>query len=141
MREITRDDVIGRSIVRAVVKKWREDDGFGYSEALIQLDNGVRFVVNSVGVDGPEPLMSHGTSPADGELIDALDVEGQVITGIAISDYLPTFGVMTDRGLIIHGQDFGAPFQRFGPVVSNLGEVYSVEDLRDFWSRAAFIDS
>ncbi|MDA1164465.1 MAG: hypothetical protein O3B13_15335, partial [Planctomycetota bacterium] len=85
MKEVTRDDVIGRRIVRAFASKWLEDEGFAYSEAVIELDNGIVFAVNSAGVDEPAPLVSvEKTNGMGSHDVEMHDVAGQVVTGIIV---------------------------------------------------------
>lgn len=134
-REIlTRSMIIGHEIASVVV--WREqlDTGFQYVEAIIALDNGMRFAIDQTGVDEVEELVCYEDTKIVTPALEFESVIGERISHLAIVDYVATLVVVTENHLIF-GSDEGAPFDCFGPFIDDFNGVVNMSDLQDFWTR------
>lgn len=135
---IERDDAVGHKIVEIKCKVELLEDGFNYAEAVVILDNGVAFSVDSKGVDGPTELtacIELRDYEQSSILVPQVDrIVGRVITNVVVTNCIPTLVVIVGQNAL-YGIDGGPPFNSFGPVVSRVGECMGGDEIVDFWTR------
>ena len=139
MTKLSRNDIVGQSIVDVRQTEWdRDDDGFAACAVYVQLSNNVVFELRCQDPfeELPIPLVNLGfmeTLLPIAKQYQQLTL-GETICEVLTSNYWPTFGLLLSNNQFFFGSDEQTP-REVGPCVMTVGDFYKIEDVATYWGH------
>ena len=144
---LTRDDIVGKKIQRLWQTPWKtihgdnpDDYAVDVCSTFVELDDNTIFMIQwqdcfeELPINRCVTLEKNWIEPDWEEL--KTNSYGMIIVEVLTSKYIPTFCLLLNNNYILYDSDYG-PFQT-GPLISELGEMYTIEDFSTYWGHNSF---
>ena len=139
MTNLSRDDIVGKTINEVLQSAWHfDEDGYGGCAVYVKLSNNVVFELayQDDFEELPIPLVSLGFAET---LQAAPDVVRRLSVGFEVQEVLtcscwPTLGLLLSTNHFLYCSDDLMP-REVGPCVRSVGEGYELCDIATYWGH------
>jgi hypothetical protein len=134
VKELRRDDIVGKRIARILRSDWRSHDALTYCEGFVELEGGSALQFVWFGEDdSPTPVYHIDLTNAALVVADpeVLECKGEIIKEVVTNGW-PTFGLLLESSRILVMGDI-APWTH-GLLLLPVGS-FSLNHLKSYWNR------